>query len=71
MALSFAAHLNPDVTVYDCMDELSAFLGAPRELIEREKELFRIADVIFTGGQSLYEAKRSKTFECTCFPELD
>jgi UDP-galactopyranose mutase len=68
MALSFAAHLNPGVTVYDCMDELSAFLGAPRELIEREKELFRIADVIFTGGQSLYEAKRSRHPNVHAFP---
>jgi UDP-galactopyranose mutase len=68
MALSFTAHLNPGVTVYDCMDELSAFLGAPRELIEREKELFRIADVIFTGGQSLFEAKRSRHANVHAFP---
>jgi UDP-galactopyranose mutase len=68
MALSFTAHLHPCVTVYDCMDELSAFLGAPPELIEREKELFRVADVIFTGGQSIYEAKRSKHSNVHAFP---
>jgi UDP-galactopyranose mutase len=68
MALCFAAHLHPLVTVYDCMDELSAFLGAPPELIEREKELFRVADVIFTGGQSIYEAKRSKHSNVHAFP---
>jgi UDP-galactopyranose mutase len=68
MALSFTAHLHPRVTVYDCMDELSAFLGAPPELIEREKELFRVADVIFTGGQSIYEAKRSKHSNVHAFP---
>ncbi len=68
MALSFTAHLHPRVTIYDCMDELSAFLGAPPELIEREKELFRVADVIFTGGQSIYDAKRSKHSNVHAFP---
>jgi len=68
MALSFTAHLHPRVTVYDCMDELSAFLGAPPELIDREKELFRVADVIFTGGQSIYQAKRSKHSNVHAFP---
>jgi UDP-galactopyranose mutase len=68
MALSFTAHLHPLVTVYDCMDELSGFLGAPPELIEREKELFRVANVIFTGGQSIYEAKRSKHSNVHAFP---
>ncbi|WP_433964995.1 hypothetical protein [Tunturiibacter gelidiferens] len=68
MALSFTAHLHPRVTVYDCMDELSAFLSAPRELNQRENELFRVADVIFTGGQSIYEAKRSKHPNVHAFP---
>jgi UDP-galactopyranose mutase len=47
------------VTVYDCMDELSAFHGAPPELVLREAELLQCADLVFTGGRSLYEAKRS------------
>jgi UDP-galactopyranose mutase len=68
MALSFTAHLHPRITVYDCMDELSAFLSAPPELIERENELFRVADVVFTGGQSIYEAKRSKHPNVHAFP---
>jgi UDP-galactopyranose mutase len=68
MALSFTAHLRPRITVYDCMDELSAFQGAPPELIERENELFRAADVVFTGGQSIYEAKRSKHPNVHAFP---
>lgn len=68
MALSFTAHLHPRVTVYDCMDELSAFLGAPPEIIEREQELFRVADVIFTGGRSIYEAKCSKHPNVHAFP---
>jgi UDP-galactopyranose mutase len=68
MALSFTAHLRPRVTVYDCMDELSAFLNAPPELIKRENELLRVADVVFTGGQSIYEAKRSKHHNVHAFP---
>jgi len=58
MALGFTNHLEPNVVVYDCMDELSAFANAPPRLQEREKELFRRANVVFTGGHSLYEAKR-------------
>src|SRR3954447_24158713 len=47
----------PRAIVYDCMDELSGFAGAPPELVTQEAELFRRADLVFTGGQSLYEAK--------------
>ena len=57
MALSFSSHLKPQVTVFDCMDELSAFKDAPQEMKDREAELMRRANVVFTGGQSLYEAK--------------
>ena len=58
MALGFTSHLQPDAVVYDCMDELSSFAHAPVELRQFEQELLRRADVVFTGGQSLYEAKR-------------
>lgn len=68
MALLFTDHLKPSLTVYDCMDELSAFLGAPRELIDKEKELMAQAAVMFTGGYSLYEAKRSRHQAVYAFP---
>jgi UDP-galactopyranose mutase len=68
MALSFTTALNPRAVVYDCMDELSAFAGAPESLRELEHELFRCADVVFTGGQSLYEAKRSRHANVHAFP---
>lgn len=58
----------PTVVVYDCMDELSAFAGAPPELREREFQLFRKADVVFTGGHTLYEAKRSQHRNVHPFP---
>ena len=58
MAMSFTDHLEPRAVVFDCMDELSAFAGAPPGLRDAERALLRRADVVFTGGQSLYEAKR-------------
>ncbi len=68
MALCFARHLAPELTVYDCMDELSAFAGAPPSLVALEEELFERADIVFTGGQSLYEAKRSRHGNVHAFP---
>lgn len=58
MALNFSRHLKPSCCIYDCMDELSNFKGAPRELMIREEELLKKADLVFTGGQSLFEAKQ-------------
>ncbi|UQA58935.1 glycosyltransferase family 1 protein [Polyangium aurulentum] len=58
MAMAFTEHLAPAAVIYDCMDELSAFAHAPPALREREAALMRRADVVFTGGHSLYEAKR-------------
>jgi UDP-galactopyranose mutase len=68
MALEFSRHLTPAITVFDCMDELSAFAGAPREMKDREAEMLRRADVVFTGGQSLYEAKKDRHSDVHCFP---
>jgi glycosyltransferase involved in cell wall biosynthesis len=68
MMLEWSRDLEPQAIVYDCMDELSAFKGAPPELMERERELFRTADVVFTGGQSLYEAKKDRHRSVHAFP---
>ena len=68
MAMDYAAHLQPLVTVFDCMDELSAFKFAPPELLENEKRLLKKADLVFTGGQSLYEAKKEKHRRVFAFP---
>ncbi len=59
MALGFTAHLSPRAVVYDCMDELSAFKFAPPELVAYEQMLLSNADVVFTGGNRLYEAKKA------------
>jgi len=68
MAVAFTHHLSPIGVIYDCMDELSAFKGAPPALRERERELLDRADVVFTGGQSLYEAKRDQHPNIYAFP---
>ena len=68
MALPLMERLDPLAVVYDCMDELSAFAGAPPQLREREAELMRRADLVLTGGPSLYEAKRRLHGRVLCLP---
>ncbi|MBF9219574.1 glycosyltransferase family 1 protein [Hymenobacter ruricola] len=68
MALGKSRHFQPVLTVYDCMDELAAFKFAPPELKKREQELFQKADLVFTGGHTLYEAKREQHPDAHAFP---
>jgi UDP-galactopyranose mutase len=68
MAMGFTGHLRSDVCVYDCMDELRAFRFAPAQLVSREIELLARCDTVFTGGQSLFEAKERCHHNLHCFP---
>ncbi|WP_152046527.1 UDP-galactopyranose mutase [Aureimonas psammosilenae] len=68
MMFGFARDLPAAAVVYDCMDELSAFRFADPRLLERESELLRRADAVFTGGWSLYEAKRHRHANIHPFP---
>lgn len=68
MAYAFSRHLQPRIIVYDCMDELSAFLFAPPELKRNEADLLDAADIVFTGGLSLYEAKKNLHDAVYCMP---
>jgi UDP-galactopyranose mutase len=54
--------------VYDCMDELSNFKGAHPDMIKNEMALLKVADVVFTGGQYLYEYKKDKHSNIYPFP---
>ena len=67
MALPLAAELQPRAVIYDCMDELAAFLHAPRQLIQRENALYQLADLVLTGGPSLYRSKRERHGNVHCF----
>ena len=68
MMLPFSRHLESAATVYDCMDELANFRFAPPELLALESELFALADVVFTGGYSLFEAKKGRHSNIHPFP---
>ncbi len=68
LALPWTQHLEPGAVVYDCMDELSAFREASPEIPALERELLVNADVVFTGGRSLFEAKRSLHPDVHAFP---
>jgi UDP-galactopyranose mutase len=68
MMLPFSRHIDADVIVYDCMDELSQFKFAPPMLLDLEQELIDSADLVFTGGSSLYEAKKDRHGSVHLFP---
>lgn len=67
LAVNLVKSISPSAIIYDCMDELSAFKGAPPELLDAERELLQIADAVFTGGPSLYKAKRNRHANVHCF----
>lgn len=68
MMLELADGMQPLAVVYDVMDELSAFRGAPPELLSNESRLYGRADLVFTGGQSLYQAKKGRHASVHAFP---
>jgi UDP-galactopyranose mutase len=68
MAVPWTRRLPRSVVVYDCMDELSAFRFAPPELLALEDELIGSADIVFTGGRSLFEAKQGRHVNTHLFP---
>jgi len=68
MALPLVADLDPRAVVYDCMDDLASFKFAPAELLEREAALMELADVVFTGGPSLYESRKDRHANIHCLP---
>ena len=68
MAMAFTSDLECDLCIYDNMDELSLFRGASQQLIDLENALFARCDLVFTGGMSLYEAKRHRHRSVHGFP---
>ncbi|PTY07242.1 glycosyltransferase family 1 protein [Opitutaceae bacterium EW11] len=61
---AFVGHLGERLVVYDCMDELSQFKGAPPELMEREQTLLRRAQVVFCGGRKMREKRLAFNPNC-------
>jgi UDP-galactopyranose mutase len=68
MALPLLEELHASLVVYDCMDELAAFSNPPKQLLQRERALLNLADLVFAGGPSLYQAKRARHANVHCFP---
>ncbi len=68
MALDFVKALPHSLLVYDVMDQLSAFKGAPPDLLAREETLLKEADLVFTGGASIYRAKLPFNSRTHLFP---
>ena len=66
--VSLLSDFNFETIIYDCMDELTMFKGAPAELLVQEKFLISNASIIFTGGKSLYESKKLHHNNVFCFP---
>jgi len=67
-ALSFVDLVEPDLVVYDVMDDLAAFKLAPPGILEQRAELLSRADLVFAGGPSLHEATRSDRPDAHLFP---
>ena len=63
----FAGQLNEQLIVYDCMDELSLFRGAAPQLVDRERELLAVADIVFAGGPKIWRAKHKLNRNCFCY----
>lgn len=68
MAEPFAQAIEPRLMIYDVMDELSAFKGAPIPLKEADQRLLGKADLVFTGGASLYRARQPYSTNLHLFP---
>lgn len=64
---AFLGELEERLVVYDCMDELSQFKGAPPELLVREHTLLRHADVVFCGGRKMREKRLPVNPNCHFF----
>lgn len=67
-ALPFVELLQPDLLVYDVMDELTAFKFALPKLKQQAQELMQRADLVFTGGPSLYAARKDLRDDVHLFP---
>ena len=70
MADSLVAAALPRVklAVYDCMDDLASFRGGTDEMRRREAHLLELVDLLFTGGYSMYEARKTRHPRAYCFP---
>lgn len=62
-----AAQPQVRLVVYDCMDDLASFKDGTAEMRVREANLLTLADLVFTGGRSMYEARKDRHERVYCF----
>ena len=62
------ADMQPALVVYDAMDDLASFRGAPAAMREREAAIFAWADLVFAGGPSLYATRQGRHPRVHCLP---
>ncbi len=60
--------ISVNTVVYDCMQDLQKSDGISSEMLEFEEKLLEKADLVFTSGKSLYEAKKHVHTNVYCFP---
>ena len=63
-----AARPHVRLAIYDCMDDLASFRDGTDEMHRREAHLLRLVDLLFTGGYSMYEARKTRHPRAYCFP---
>lgn len=68
MAVDLVDAARAHTVVFDCMDHLAGFKFAPPELAAKEAELLERADLVFTGGRSLFREKVKQHENVHCFP---
>jgi glycosyltransferase involved in cell wall biosynthesis len=67
MAYYLPGQLGEKAVVYDCMDDFSSFLYAPKDIVEKEMKITRAADVFFAGGDTLLKNKGAGHPNATAF----
>jgi UDP-galactopyranose mutase len=65
---AFPDCITPALTVYDAMDDLASFRFAPATLRDQETRMMEMADVVFTGGPTLYRQRQHRHPRVYCFP---
>jgi glycosyltransferase involved in cell wall biosynthesis len=68
MALDLALALVPRLLVYDVMDDLASFAGAPPGLLDLQQQALREASVVFTGGRSIHRGVEGVNPHTYLFP---
>ncbi|HYN89134.1 MAG TPA: hypothetical protein VER55_11415, partial [Ardenticatenaceae bacterium] len=63
-----AARSRVRLVVYDCMDDLASFRDGTDDMRRRENNLLKLADLLFTGGYSMYAARKDRHPRAYCFP---